>query len=154
MPEHQTIEFSARGEWRFPAGTVFIKHFEMPPSDTHRARRLETRVLVRDAIGGVYGVTYRWREDNSDADLVEQPTTITVDGLAAGKYYLPSGHDCQTCHTSIAGGVSVIFPSMPTGVEHIEFARFPWLIREVIFPSMPTGVEHTLESTWLATVNT
>lgn len=105
LPAGQTIQFAAQGEWRFPAGTVFVKHFEIPATGAMPARRLETRVLVRDAKGGVYGATYRWRADNSDADLVEQATTIAAVGLAAGKYYLPSSHDCQTCHIPASGGV-------------------------------------------------
>ncbi len=66
------IEFSARDEWKFPAGTVFVKHFELATNDADpsQRRRLETRFIVRDATGGVYGATYKWRADNSDADLL------------------------------------------------------------------------------------
>ncbi len=67
-----TVAFSATGEWQFPAGTVFVKTFEMPldAAQPQRVRRLETRLLVRDRDGGVYGVTYKWRADLSDADLL------------------------------------------------------------------------------------
>src|SRR4051812_38059782 len=46
----QPIRFDPAGPWGFPAGTVFVKHFELA------GRRVETRLLVRDAAGGVYGV--------------------------------------------------------------------------------------------------
>ena len=70
------IKNSPTGDWIFPNGTVFVKTFELPidaanPSLKHR---LETRLLVRDSAGGVYGVVYKWRPDESDADLLaEQP---------------------------------------------------------------------------------
>src|SRR5205823_3838257 len=41
----ETITFATAGPWQFPAGTVFIKHFELPIDARNPAlvRRLETR---------------------------------------------------------------------------------------------------------------
>ena len=73
VPSGQTVKFSPTGEWVFPAGTVLVKHFDLTLDETKAgtARRLETRIIVRAENGGVYGVTYKWRADNSDADLVQ-----------------------------------------------------------------------------------
>jgi uncharacterized repeat protein (TIGR03806 family) len=107
------IAFSPTGEWVFPPGTVFVKTFELPTdaADPSIKRRLETRLLVRDAGGGVYGVVYKWRADGSDADLLkaEQTESIavkTTDGeVRQQTWYYPSRKDCLTCHTANAGGV-------------------------------------------------
>lgn len=112
LPEGGSIGFTAEGPWTFPAGTILVKHFEVPV-DTAKPdvmRRLETRLLVRDVHGGVYGVSYRWRADNSDADRVTQGTTesITVAGPSGERkqdWYYPSPADCRMCHTRLAGGV-------------------------------------------------
>jgi uncharacterized repeat protein (TIGR03806 family) len=106
------IHFSPTGEWGFPDGTVFVKHFEIATNDLNLAqrRRLETRLLVRDATGGVYGVTYKWRSDNSDAELLttnvsEQILIRAASGFRTQTWYYPSPADCRTCHTTNAGGV-------------------------------------------------
>ena len=69
---NEQVSFSATNEWSFPGGTVFVKHFEIGIDATNSAarKRLETRLLVRDTNNAVYGLTYKWRADHSDADLL------------------------------------------------------------------------------------
>jgi len=111
-PHDAKIKFSATGEWGFPKGTVFVKHFELPVDEKNPKvhRRLETRLLVCDSAGGVYGVTYKWRPDNSDAvlltsNLLEKLTIPTASGTRTQTWYYPNRQDCLTCHTKGAGGV-------------------------------------------------
>jgi hypothetical protein len=108
----QQIAFAPTGTWTFPAGTVFVKTFELQTneSDPNSLRRLETRLLVRDINGAVYGVTYKWRPDYSDADLLttssnENIAITTPSGVVTQTWYYPSPADCLTCHTPVANYV-------------------------------------------------
>jgi uncharacterized repeat protein (TIGR03806 family) len=112
IPTNTAIGFSANGEWTFPAGSVFVKNFDLPVDDTNPKilRRLETRILVRDTNGYVYGASYKWRMDNSDADLVTtgitEPIEIkTATGTRTQNWFYPGRQDCLTCHTIASGGV-------------------------------------------------
>ncbi len=112
LPTNTVIGFSANGEWSFPAGSVFVKQFALPVDDTDPKilRRLETRLLVRDTNGYVYGATYKWRADNSEADLVtngftEDISIRTEEGTRTQHWFYPGRQDCLTCHTPASGGV-------------------------------------------------
>ena len=109
-PDEQ-ISFAPTGEWSFPAGTVFVKTFELITNEIEGdRRRLETRLIVRDTNGAVYGVTYKWRPDNSDADLLtgssnEDITIIGTNGTRTQTWYYPSPSDCLVCHQLAANYV-------------------------------------------------
>ncbi|GAA5479319.1 LamG-like jellyroll fold domain-containing protein [Haloferula helveola] len=80
VPNGTTVGFTESGEWDFPVGSVLVKHFELPVDDTDPSvtRRLETRFLVQKPDGAVYGGTYKWRADQSDADLLYGSLTESV----------------------------------------------------------------------------
>ena len=111
-PEEK-IGFAPNGDWSFPPGTVFIKHFELPLDENNSAaiRRLETRFIVMPATGEPYGVTYRWLPDGSDAELLHgglsEPITITEagGGTRVQTWEYPSPTDCRICHNGNAGHV-------------------------------------------------
>ncbi len=108
----EQISFAPTGAWSFPAGTIFVKTFELltNQSDPTSLHRLETRLLVRDTNGAVYGVTYKWRADHSDADLLYSNLTESIPiqtptGVITQNWYYPSPSDCLQCHTAVANYV-------------------------------------------------
>ena len=112
VPPGELVHFSTNGEWSFPPGTVFVKNFSLATDERHPGikRRLETRLLVCNDVGGVYGVTYKWRADDSDADLLETNFTEAIaiqmsTGVCTQEWYYPSSADCLVCHTENAGFV-------------------------------------------------
>jgi uncharacterized repeat protein (TIGR03806 family) len=109
IPANATVTFSATGNWTFPIGTVIVKHFEMEMTegDPNSRRRLETRLLLRDANGDWLGFTYKWNAGQTDADLLvsgqsENLTVTTTTGPVTWPYSYPSRTDCLECHTIAA----------------------------------------------------
>ncbi|HEX3132205.1 MAG TPA: MBG domain-containing protein, partial [Planctomycetota bacterium] len=115
LPDGATADFAATGAWTFPAGTVFVKHFELDDYafPGHR-RRLETRLLVRRSDDDeVYGVTYKWNTAGTQATLVasaglsETYTITEADGMTTHSqtWNYPSRNDCLYCHNTNASHV-------------------------------------------------
>ena len=105
------MTWSRDGAWAFPSGEIWVKHFDLETERGNSAsakRRIETRVLVRNA-SGVYGVSYRWNDAQTDATLVADggddfAVNITVGGTPyAQPWRIPSRAQCVTCHSPQAG---------------------------------------------------
>jgi hypothetical protein len=111
-PDEQ-IRLRTTNSWKFPDGTVFVKSLDLVVDKTNpkaSRRRLETQILVRDINGAVYGMTYKWRPDNRDADLItaglsENILITNATGVRTQTWYYASPADCLTCHTPGAGYV-------------------------------------------------
>ncbi|HYE31143.1 MAG TPA: PQQ-dependent sugar dehydrogenase [Methylomirabilota bacterium] len=103
------ITFSKDGNWSFPLGTVWVKHFdlEMTKGNPATTRRLETRVLVKGR-SGFYGVTYKWNGANAELvgpDGAEETFTIKDGNISrTQKWRYPSRGECLACHTTASGG--------------------------------------------------
>ncbi len=133
LPATTKVKWDAKENWVYPQGTVVVKHFDLPTSATNPAskRRLETRLLVVKADGKVYGVTYRWRADNSDADLLttgaQQGVSITnADGTTTNQTWtFPSPTECLDCHNAASSQILGLSTrqlngnyTYPTGTEN------------------------------------
>lgn len=104
------IDFAPEEPWAFPAGTTWIKHFEveLEPGNPASRRRVETRFLVKTETAS-YGLTYAWNEDETEAAVVPSEgaeTTFTVQsdaGPVTRTWSFPSRNACRACHTRVAG---------------------------------------------------
>ena len=123
---NDTMTFSAAGNWLFPTGTVWIKHFDMEMTNGVPAsrRRLETRFLVKND-DGIHGFTYKWNTDQTDADLVAEAGVSEVldirnpDGspLRSQTWRYPSRGECLQCHTP-QGGYALGFNTVQLNRTH------------------------------------
>ncbi|HEY1120893.1 MAG TPA: PQQ-dependent sugar dehydrogenase, partial [Haloferula sp.] len=104
----EDIVFSEEGNWVFPAGTVFVKHFEVGTDENNPAtvKRLETRFLICTAGGGKYGVTYKWNAAGTDAVLMSSGldesynVTLAGGGTETRTWSYPSRAQCLLCHNT------------------------------------------------------
>ena len=113
VPEGSAIRYDAVEPFEVPAGTVLIKHFEMALDERYpeQRRRLETRFWIAASPTAHYGVSYRWNDEQTDAELIADSQTemlsITLENgeSRVQPYFFPGSADCQSCHNAQAGFV-------------------------------------------------
>jgi uncharacterized repeat protein (TIGR03806 family) len=93
LPDGQTIDLGADGDFEFPAGTVLAKEFAIDGAP------VETRLMMRDAGGTWSGYSYEWIGD--DAYLLPAGKTKTLPGGQVWAF--PDRGECLRCHTENAG---------------------------------------------------
>ncbi|MES2660059.1 MAG: PQQ-dependent sugar dehydrogenase [Verrucomicrobiota bacterium] len=119
----EQVTYTDTGAWSFPVGSVLVKHFALPVDERNPSivKPLETRFFVHGSDGVYYGVTYRWNDAGTDAELLpggaSRDLTITqTDGSTrTQRWDFPSRSDCRTCHTERADNV--------LGVRAYQMAR-------------------------------
>ena len=94
IPNGTTIGVGADGDFTLPNGTVLMKHFRL------NGDLVETRLFMRHPDGEWAGYTYEWNAQRTNATLVQGGKTVTIGGQS---WIYPSGNDCSTCHTAVAG---------------------------------------------------
>ena len=142
----EKIRFSENGNWQFPNGTVFIKHFELG------GKRLETRFEVKGDDGQFYYLTYKWNAAGTDATLLTSggsasyfqivdsgwgpvdhcgwqcSNTFSVSGLPAGRYlvfFLDAGYAtiCQKW-IDLTGSNSLGTSATSRSMPHLSLAAY------------------------------
>jgi uncharacterized repeat protein (TIGR03806 family) len=117
VPGEGKIGFNANPKdwrgWKFPPETVLVKSFalETEAGKPESRRWIETRLLTLQIgpQGGEWvGYSYRWNDEQTDAELVEKQganATYTIaDPAAPGgtreqAWHYPSRAECMACHT-------------------------------------------------------
>jgi uncharacterized repeat protein (TIGR03806 family) len=90
------------GDWEVPVSTVLVKTFSIG------GKRVETRLLMRFGADTWIGYSYKWRKDQSDAEVLPDAVAAVTEDVDDGKggtqpWTFPSRAQCLQCHTTEAG---------------------------------------------------
>ena len=86
--------------WRFPNGSAFAQTLWLPGETGAGRKNIETQIAHKD--GGEWRfLTYRWRDDQSDADLVDENGEDAEIEVAGKKmpWRFASRAECSACHS-------------------------------------------------------
>ncbi len=166
IPAGSQIALNGTLGWNFPEHSVLVKTFTLPiaTGDQVSHRRVETRLMVK--IGNEwFGYSYRWNDDQTDAELVDAAGTSTLltvhdpqtpDVTRQQVWNFPSRIECTVCHTRAANYVlGLSTPQMnrlhdygTTAVNELDaFQHFGWLKLDAppeTLPKMPNPSDETV----------
>lgn len=91
LPPGTKIDTTDMNEWEFPVGTEVFKEFRL------HGKRVETRLFKKTAEQWI-NTTYRWKDDESDAERLDTGDSIDGGGPDGGVYEIPTAVQCVDCH--------------------------------------------------------
>ncbi len=106
VPNGQAAQYTADEAFEFPVGSVLIKTFAYPADfrkPDQNIRRIETRLLLRQEKGWA-AWSYKWNEDQTDADLKIAGDAFEVNWVdemgdtQKVRYAIPNRNQCKGCH--------------------------------------------------------
>lgn len=116
IPPGSQVEYQPREVLEFPSGTVLVKVFALPQSDSSDTI-MGIRLLIHRAHGWT-GLTYRWQADlqNAVLDLNGEniDTHVWHDAYFENlTYVIPTSGTCKTCHQFNVGDSARMTPIGP-----------------------------------------
>lgn len=106
VPDGLKASFNDEDHLELPVGSVTVKVFEL------QGRPVETRLYMRESLTRWRGYTYEWRDDGSDAELLE---TGKEKQIGSQTWIYPSRAQCEMCHSNTA--------NITLGLSYIQLAR-------------------------------
>jgi glucose/arabinose dehydrogenase len=97
VPEGKRIGFSPDAEWRSPAGTMVVQHFDAG------GRKLETHVYWCRGSDCYRAAAYRWNQSGEDAQLIEDGEVIAIGSRR--HWYSPGPEECLRLESMVSGFV-------------------------------------------------
>lgn len=121
VPDGEQITVGLDGDFDVPVGTMLFKSFLLD------GEHVETRMMVLHDEDDWGTYSYRWREDQTDADLLHSGLVEDIDGLT---WTYPSRSACFACHTE-AAGVS-LGPSLQQLNTFLDYGEQPWPANQLV----------------------
>ncbi len=130
LPPGMKVDTQKMDEWVFPVGTKLWKEFRW------QGRRIETRLLWKQAERKWLWTTYRWNAEESEATEL---TTGEVDVPGTDHHEIPTQRQCANCHDGKKDKV-LGFEALALSTEAASGVTLKQLIEEGLLTHPPASV--------------
>ena len=117
IPEGEKLFLRWDAKWEIPDGGVIFQTLSMPTESGFK--RVETQMIHRE--GMLYNFrTFKWRDDQSDADLVSKDGDFSEISFGKDKkmnWQFHSNSQCLTCHNSMTPSMTLGFSTDQLNID-------------------------------------
>jgi hypothetical protein len=132
LPAGAKIDTSNMDEWVFPNGTRLFKEFKLD------GKRIETRLYEKGMDGTWRHASFRWKDDESDAERMDGGVFIPRGGPDVPPYQIPSANECNDCHQGRTDKV-LGFEAVNLGLAGAEGLTLATLVSEGLLTNAPSS---------------